>query len=65
MSSSVEDMSMIETLHCDSIDMSEEAIPSEIIEICASTLNDHMTPEEQALGYFTKKNLKTLYTWQE
>ena len=46
--------------------MSEDAIPSEMIKVCINTLNlDFMTPEEQALGYFTRKKLKRLLTWDE
>ena len=48
------------------IDMSESAISSEMIQLCINTLNcGHMTKEEQALGYFTRKKLKKLSTWQE
>ena len=37
-----------------------------MIQLCIITLNsDHMTKEEQALGYFTRKKLKRLSTWQE
>ena len=37
-----------------------------MILLCINTLNsDHMTNEEQALGYFTRKKLKKLSTWQE
>ena len=46
------------------IDMSESAISSEMIQLCINTLNsDHMTKEEQALGYFSRKKLKRLTTW--
>ena len=46
--------------------MSEDAIPTEMIKVCINTLNsDFMTPEEQALGYFTRKKLKRLSTWDE
>ena len=48
------------------IEMSESAISSDIIQLCINTLNsDHMTKEEQALGYYTRKKLKRLSTWQE
>ena len=48
------------------MDMSEDAIPLEMIKVCINTLNsDHMTPKEQSLGYFTQKKLKRLSTWQE
>ena len=46
--------------------MSEDAIPTEMIKVCINTLNsDFMTPEEQSLGYFTRKKLKRLSTWDE
>ena len=48
------------------IDISESAILSEMIQLCINTFNsDHMTKEEQALGYFARKKLKRLSTWQE
>ena len=43
--------------------MTEEEILSKMIPLCTNTLNsDKMTPEEQALGYFTRKKLKELQT---
>ena len=37
-----------------------------MIKVCINTLtSQHVTPEKQALGYFTQKKLKTLSTWQE
>ena len=46
--------------------MSEEAIPSEMIQVCINTLNsDKMTKEEEALGYFTRKKLKRLQNWNQ
>ena len=49
-----------------SIDMSLEAISTEMIKLCINTLTlDVVTPEEQALGYFTQKKLKKLSTWNE
>ena len=66
MSLSVEDITAIASLCNEDVDMSEEAISSEMIKICINTLNsEHMTKEEQALGYFTRKRLKRLSTWQE
>jgi len=48
------------------LDMSPEAISTEMIQLCINTLtSDSVTPEEQALGYFTRKKLKTLSTWDE
>ena len=66
MSLSVEDIRAIASIRHEDVDMSPEAISSEMIQLCINTLNsDHMTKEEQALGYFTKKKLKKLSTWQE
>ena len=65
MSLSIEDIRAIAAVK-HGIDMSESAISSEMIQVCINTLNsDHMTKEEQALGYFTRKRLKRLETWQE
>ena len=62
MSLSIEDIRAIVS----NVDMSEEAIHSEMIKVCINTLNsEHMTKGEQVLGYFTRKRLKRLSTWQE
>ena len=46
--------------------MSEKAITMEMIQLCINTLgSDAITPEEQALGYYTRKKLKKLSTWNE
>ena len=46
--------------------MSSKAISTEMIQLCINTLSsDAITPEEEALGYFTRKKLKTLSTWDE
>ena len=43
------------------VDLSEEEMPAEMIELCINTLNsDHITPEEQSLGFYTRKKLKRL-----
>ena len=43
------------------VDLSEEFISSEMIKLCINTLrSDHIMPEEQALGYYTRKKLKRL-----
>ena len=48
------------------VDLSEEAISSEMIKLCINTLqSDHTTPEEQALGFYTWKKLKSLSNWNE
>ena len=60
------DIRAIASIRFTDMDMTEDAIPSEMIKVCINTLNsDHMTPEEQSLGYFTRKKLKRLLTWQE
>ena len=65
MSLSIEDIRAIATVR-HGIDMFQSAISSEMIQLYISTLNsDHMTKEEQALGYFIRKKLKKLSTWQE
>ena len=47
------------------LDMTEEGISTEMIKLCINTLNsDTMTPDEEALGYFTWKKLKNLSTWE-
>ena len=46
--------------------MSEEAIPTEMIKLHIDTLTlDVITPEEEALGYFTQKKLQKLSTWNK
>ena len=63
---SVEDIRAITSIRFTDRDKSEDAIPTEMIKVCINTLNsDFMTPEEQALGYFTRKKLKRLSTWDE
>ena len=63
MSLSVEDIRAISSIRHEEVDMSPEAISSEMIQLCINTLNsDHMTKEEQALQYFTRKKLKKLST---
>ena len=60
---SVEDIRAITTIRFTDKDISENDIPSEMIKVCINTLNsDFMTPEEQSLGYFTRKKLKRLST---
>ena len=63
---STADVRAIAKLRHEDADVSGEAIPTEMIQTCINTLNsDHMTEEEAALGYFTRKKLKTLTTWNE
>ena len=61
MSLSDEDVRAIASLCHHDVDLMKEAIPSEMIKMCIDTLtSQHVTPEEQALGYLTQKKLKTL-----
>ena len=63
---SVADIRAIASIRYTGLDMSEDALPTEMIKVCINTLNlDFMTPEEQALGYFTQKKLKRLSTQDE
>lgn len=46
--------------------MMEEAIPTEMVQLCINTLKfDKMTPEEQVCSYFTRNKLKKLQTWNK
>ena len=48
------------------LDMSPEAIPTEMIQLCINTLQSHaVTPKEEVLGYFTRKKLQQLSTWDK
>ena len=50
----------------DQLDMSPEAISTEMIQLCINTLTSNtVTPEEEALGYFTRKKLQQLSTWDK
>ena len=58
---SVEDIRAIASIRHKDVDMSTTSISSEIIQLCINILNsDHMTKEEQAIRYFTRKKLKKL-----
>ena len=66
LSLSTADVGAIAKLRHEDVEVSEETIPTEMIQACINTLNsDHMTKEEAALGYFTRKKLKILSTWNE
>ena len=48
------------------LDMSEESISNDMMKVIINTLgSDSITPEEQALGFYTRKKLKKLSTWDE
>ena len=47
-------------------DFSPELVPIEMIQIAINTLqSDSITPEEAAIGHFTRKKLRKLSTWNE
>jgi hypothetical protein len=66
MSLNIESIRAIASLCHTNVDLSEDAIPNEMIKIAINTLNsDSITPKEQALGHFTCRKLKKLTTWNE
>lgn len=47
-------------------DMDEDEVPTEVLNTAIHTLSSKsMTPEEEALGAFTRSKLKKLQTWEE
>ena len=60
---SIYDIRAIEPLRYNNLDMSEEEILTKMVQLCTNNLNmDKMSPEKQALGYFTRWKLKKLQT---
>ena len=60
---SLDDIRNIASIRHPDVDLSEECIPDELIRVCINTLtSSKMTPEEEALGYFTQRKLKKLST---
>ena len=54
------------TKQYENFDITEEVLPTNMINFCINTLNsDAMTPEKESLGYFICKKLKNLKTWKE
>ena len=50
----------------DAVDMSEEAIPTNMLSIVITTLHSNeMTPAEAAMGHFTRRKLQKLENWGE
>ena len=48
------------------IDISTKNVPIEMIQIAINTLqSDSITPEEAAIGHFTRQKLKKLSTWND
>ena len=63
---SLEDVRNIASIRHQDLDLSDEALPDELIRVCINTLAlEQMTPEEEILGYFTRRKLKRLATWSE
>ena len=62
----MENVRDIASIRHQDLDLSDETIPDELIRVCINTLaSERMTPEEEALGYFTRKKLKKLATWND
>ena len=65
MTLTVENIRSITSLRYD-LDMSTKDVPIEIIQIAIHTLqSDSITPEEAAIGHFTRQKLKKLSTWND
>ena len=48
------------------VDISTEDVPIEMIKIAINTLqSDSITPEEAAIGHFTRQKIKKLLTWND
>ena len=63
---SLEDIRNIASVRNQDLDLSDEALPDELIRVCINTLSSGlMTPEEEAMGYFTRRKLRKLSTWNE
>mgnify|MGYP003312282947 FL=1 len=63
---SLADIRAIASIRNPDLELSEESIPTELIQMCINTLtSDATTPEEQALGYFTRRKLKRLANWND
>ena len=66
LSLNLESIRAIASLRHSDLYLSEDSIPSDMIQIAIRTLQlDSITPEEQALGFFTRKKLRKLATWPE
>ena len=61
LSLNLESIRAIASLRHPDQDLSEDYIPSKMIQIAIRTLqSDSVTPEEQAMGFFTRKKLRKL-----
>jgi hypothetical protein len=48
------------------VDTSEQSLPSEMIDLVINAISSSaITPEEQALGHYTRQKLKSLSTWDK
>jgi hypothetical protein len=66
MSLNIESIRAIASLCHTNVDMSEDAIPNEMIKIAINTRefnSDSITSEEQALGHFTRRKLTGFRLW--
>ena len=63
---SIDDIKSIASIRDPHIEFDYSVVPTEMIQLCINTLtSDKITSEEEALGYFTRKQLKRLSTWSE
>ncbi len=61
---SIADLHAIASVRYPELDFSEEAYPTEIAELAINAIrSEATTPEEAALGRFTRRKLKKLSTW--
>ena len=48
------------------LDFSEDSISTDFIQVVINSITSQaVTPTEQALGKFTRRKLKNMYTWDE
>ena len=63
---SIADLRSIASVRYPDLDFSEDSIPTEVVELAINAIrSDATTPEEQALGHFTRRKLRKLDTWDE
>ena len=63
---SIDDIKSIAAIRDPHVEFDENIVPTEMIQLCINTLtSDKISSEEEALGYFTRKQLKRLSTWSE
>ena len=60
---SLEDIRNIASMQNEDLDLSDDALSDELIRVYINTLSSsRMTPEEEALGYSTRRKLKKFST---